>query len=91
MLFGDTRTPTNVIEHDIDVGDTQQQFYRCSADKYRVMEAEITHMLDHQIVVPSSSSWALARLLVAKLDGSLWFCNDYRRVNKADSYPLPQM
>lgn len=59
MLIGDKPTPTNVIEHHIDVGDTLQQFYHCSANKYRVMEAEIKHMHIFQ---------RLMNLVVAGLD-----------------------
>lgn len=97
MLFGDTPTRTPLIEHDIDVGTSppiKQCFYRCSADKRRVLEAEVQYMLDNQIAMPSYSSWASPSLLVSKSDGSPRFCNDYRKVNKvtkADSYPLPRM
>ena len=97
VLFGDVPSRTNLIEHDIDVGDTppiKQRFYRCSADKCKVLESEVQYMLDNQIAVPSSSSWASPSLLVGKADGSPRFCNDYRKVNKvtkADSYPLPRM
>lgn len=84
MLFGDTPTRTTLNEHDIDVGDTppiKQRFYRCSADKRRVLEAEVKYMLDHHIAVPSST-WASPSLRVAKSDGSPQFCNEYWRVNK---------
>lgn len=59
-----------------------------------MMEAEVQYMLDNEIAVPSSSSWASPSLLVEKSDKSPRFCTDYRKVNKVtkpDSYPLPRM
>lgn len=97
VLFGDTPSRTTLVEHDIDVGDSppiKQRFYRCPADKRRVLEAEVQYMLDNQIAVQSFSSWASPSMLVGKSDGSPRFCNDYRKVNKVtktDSYPLPRM
>lgn len=96
-LFKDTPSRTNLIEHDIDVGDSppiKQRFYRCAPQKLKTMEAEVRYMLDNQIAVPSSSSWASPSLLVEKSDKSPRFCTDYRKVNKltkSDSYPLPRM
>lgn len=96
-LFGDTPSRTHLVEHDIDVGDStpiKQHFYRCAPHKRKVMESEVKYMLDNNIAVPSSSSWASPCLLVDKSDKSPRFCTDYRKVNKVtkpDSYPLPQM
>lgn len=96
-LFKDTPSRTNLIEHDIDVGDSppiKQRFYRCAPQRLKTMEAEVQYMLDNQIAVPSSSSWASPSLLVEKSDKSPRFCTDYRKVNKvtkSDSYPLPRM
>lgn len=96
MFFGDTPTHTNLIEHDIDVGDSppiKHRFYRCASDKRKALESEVKYMLDNNIAVPSLSSWASPGLLVGKSDGSPRFCTDYRKVNKvtkADSYHLPR-
>lgn len=96
-LFKDTPSRTHLIEHDIDVGDSspiKQRFYRCAPPKLKIMEVEVQYMMDNQIAVPSSSSWASPSLLVEKSDKSPRFCTDYRKVNKvtkSDSYPLPRM
>ena len=96
-LFGDTPSRTHLVEHDIDVGDStpiKQRFYRCAPHKGDIMESEVKYMLDHNIAVPSFSSWASPSLLVDKSDKSPRFCTDYRKVNKVtkpDSYPLPRM
>lgn len=96
-FFGDTPARTSLVEHDIDVVDSppiRQRFYRCAADKCKVLESEVKYMLDNGIALPSSSSWASPGLLVGKSDGSPRFCTDYRKINHvttADSYPLPRM
>ncbi len=43
-MFGNTPSPTYLIEHDIDVGDAQpirQRFYHASEEKRKVMDKEI--------------------------------------------------
>ena len=51
-------------------------------------------MLDAGVIQPSNSSWCNAVVLVRKKDGSLCFCNDFRRLNTLtvkDSHPLPHI
>lgn len=97
MLFSDSPSRTNVIEHDIDVGDAKpirQHFYRVSLEKQRHLESEIKYMIENNIAKPSFSSWASPCLLVGKPDGTYRFCTDYRKLNnitKPDSFPLPRM
>jgi hypothetical protein len=53
-LFSDT--PTHLIEHDNDVGDTDpihQRFYRVSSEKLHCLDAEVRYMLESEIVEPS--------------------------------------
>lgn len=96
-LFKDTPSKTTLIEHDVDVGDAKpirQRFYRVSEEKRKIIEKEVHYMLENNIAVPSSSSWASPCLLVEKADKSPRCCTDFREVNavtKPDSYPLPHI
>lgn len=96
-LFPDTPSCTNLIEHDIDVGDSvpiRQRYYRVPANKKKHLEEEIEYMLKNNIAEPSFSGWASPCLLVNKPDGSFRFCTDYRKVNavtKPNSFPLPRI
>lgn len=96
-LFSDIPSRTTWAEHDIEVGDSKpisQRFYRVSPEKRKLIDAEVKYMLENNIAVPSSSSWASPCLLVGKPDHTYRFCTDYRKLNaitKSDSYPLPRM
>lgn len=96
-LFSDTPTCTNLIEHDLDVGDAKpiyQRFYRVSPEKRKVLESEVDYMLENGLAVPSTSSWSSPCLLVGKPDGIFRPCTDFRKINavtKPDSFPFPRM
>lgn len=96
-LFSDTPTCTDLIQHDIDVGESppiRQRFYRVGPEKRRVMDDEVQYLLDNGLAEPSFSSWASPCLLVGKPDNTFRFCTDYRKVNrvtKPDSFPLPRV
>ena len=96
-LFSDTPTCTNLIEHDVDVGDVKpitQRFYRVSPEKRKILESEVSYMLENGIAEPSLSSWASPCLLVSKPDSTHRPCTDFRKINavtKPDSFPLPRM
>lgn len=96
-LFSDVPTRTQVLEHDIDVGDhppIKQSAYRVNPVKRKIMESEVKYLVENGLAVSSSSAWSSPCLLVPKSDGTQRFCTDYRKVNavtKPDSFPLPLM
>lgn len=96
-LFSDVPTRTQVLQHDIDVGDSppiKQHAYRVNPAKRLRLKQQVSYMLEHGIAEPSSSSWSSPCLLADKSDGSDRFCTDFRKVNgvtKPDCYPLPRV
>ena len=53
---------------------------------------QIKSMLEHGFIRPSDSPYGAPVLFIPKKDGSLWFCIDYRGLNKKmvkNRYPLP--
>uniref|UniRef100_A0A9J8CV35 Gypsy retrotransposon integrase-like protein 1 n=1 Tax=Cyprinus carpio carpio TaxID=630221 RepID=A0A9J8CV35_CYPCA len=96
-LFSDVPSCTNVLEHDIDVGQVnpiKQHPYRVNPVKRQLLRKEVEYMLEHNIAEPTCSAWSSPCLLVEKHDGSFRFCTDFRKVNaitKPDSFPLPRL
>lgn len=72
-LFSDIPTRTQVLEHDIDVGDhspIKQSAYRVNLVKRKIMEAEVKYLVENGLAVPRSSAWSSPCLLVPKSDGT---------------------
>lgn len=96
-LFQDAPGRTNILKHDVDVGEAQpikQCPYRLNPLKREIVKEEVKYMLDHNLVEPSYSSWSSPVVLVKKEDGQPRMCFDYRKVNavtKTDSFPLPRV
>ncbi|KAL1282575.1 hypothetical protein QQF64_001378 [Cirrhinus molitorella] len=97
MLFGDTPTQTNVLQHDIKITcdfPIKQHAYRVNNTKRSIMKTEVEYLLENGLAEPSFSPWSSPCLLVPKPDGTFRFCTDYRKVNSVtvpDSYPMPRM
>ncbi|XP_072182212.1 uncharacterized protein [Diadema setosum] len=96
-LFSDVPGRTSVVQHDVDVGETdpiKQHPYRANPEKMQHLQSEVEYMLEHNIVEPSTSAWSSPCVLVPKPDGSYRFCTDYRKVNsctKSDCFPIPRV
>lgn len=96
-LFSDVPSQTNLLCHDIDVGDSQpikQHPYRINPKKRVIMKSEVTYLLAHGFATRSQSPWSSPCILVPKSDSTFRFCTDYRKVNavtRPDSFPLPRM
>ena len=96
-VFPDVPSKTNLIEHDVDVGDSapiKQHPYRVSPMKKELLDKEVQYMLKNDIIEESQSNWSSPCILVPKHDGGFRFCTDLRKVNdktKSDSFPIPRI
>ena len=96
-VFPDVPSKTNLIEHDVDVGDSapiKQHPYRVSPMKKELLDKEVQYMLKNDIIEKSQSNWSSPCILVPKHDGGFRFCTDFRKVNdktKSDSFPIPRI
>ena len=96
-VFPDVPSKTNLIEHDVDVGDSapiKQNPYRVSPMKKELLDKEVQYMLKNDIIEESQSNWSSPCILVPKHDGGFRFCTDFRKINdktKSDSFPIPRI
>ena len=96
-VFPDVPSKTNLIEHDVDVGDSapiKQHPYRVSPMKKELLDKEVQYMLKNDIIEESQSNWSSPCILVPKHDGGFRFCTDFKKVNdktKSDSFPIPRI
>ena len=96
-LFSDVPSQTQVLQHDVEVGDSfpiKQHAYRVNPEKRARLQKQVDYMLGHGIAEPSCSPWSSPCLLAMKSDGSDRFCTDFRKVNgvtRPDCYPLPRV
>lgn len=70
------------------------RLYSLSIPETQAMKKYITEALDQGLIQPSSSPAAAPFFFMAKKDGSLRPCIDYRRLNQItikNRYPLPLM
>ena len=88
---------TTLVKHRIDTGNSapiRQALRRQPLTHLSEIDRQLTEMLRQGIVEPSSSPWNSNVVIVAKKDGTLRFCVDYRGLNgvtRKDSYPLPRI
>ncbi len=88
---------TTVVHHDI----VTEPGRKVRLKPYRIPEAqreaiceEVRKMLDLNIIEESNSAWSSPIVLVPKPDGSLRFCNNFRKLNEIsrfDAYPMPRV
>ena len=96
-VFPDVPRRTNVMYHDVDVGDVmpiKRHPYHVNPEKDKKITQEIEYMLENNIIQPSRSNWSSPCVVVPKSDQSIRFCTDYRKVNtitKTDVYSIPRI
>ena len=96
-VMSNTPGKTDVIEHDIETGTARPirlPPYRLPHAYRDTVKKEISEMLEHGVIEPSTSEWSALIVLVKKKDGTIRFCVDYRRLNgisEADAYPMPRI
>ncbi|KAI2645879.1 Retrovirus-related Pol polyprotein from transposon 17.6 [Labeo rohita] len=96
-VFSSQPGQTNVVHHDIKTPPgviIRQRPYRVPEARRQAIEEEIQQMLKLGVIEPSRSPWSSPIVMVPKPDGTLRFCNDFRRLNevsKFDGYPMPQV
>ncbi len=88
---------TTLAEHRIEVGNeagVRQPPYRLPQAYKDSVRQEIQEMLEHGIIEPTSSDWALPMVVVRKKDHTIRICVDYRKLNaksRMDAYPVPRV
>lgn len=86
VIQHEVRTPPGVI--------VRQRPYRVPEARRRAIETEVQDMLRLGVIEPSRSPWSSPIVMVPKPDGTLRFCNDFRRLNEVsefDGYPMPRV
>ena len=88
---------TDVVQHSIDT-DGHPPIKQCARRVPFALRSTIDRLVDEMlqqgVIKPSKSPWASPVVLVAKKDGSMRFCIDYRKLNaitKKDVFPLPRI
>ena len=97
FVFRDSPGRTNLLCHDVDVGDSEpikQHPYRLNPIKSQIVKDQVDFLLQHVLVKPSHSPWSSPVVLVPKPGNEFRLCFDYRKVNqvtRTDTYPLPRV
>ena len=95
--FSELPGRTHVIHHDIYTAPGQivrQRPYRVPQARRTAIKQEVESMLKLKVIEESNSPWSSPIVLVPKPDGSLRFCNDFRKLNEVsrfDAYPMPRV
>jgi len=80
------------LEHD--AKPAYRPIYRLSPVELNELKQQLDTLLASGFIEPSCSPWGAPILFVAKKDGTLRMCIDYRALNKVtrkDRYPLPRI
>ncbi|XP_057195726.1 uncharacterized protein LOC130557734 [Triplophysa rosa] len=96
-VFTESPGRTQVIQHEIHTAPgvvVRQRPYRVPEARRKAIEEEVQRMLQLGVIEVSRSPWSSPIVMVPKQDGTLRFCNDYRKLNEVssfDGYPMPRV
>ena len=88
---------TDLVEHEVrtQAGKTiNQRPYRVPEAHRKVIDEEVSKMLELNVIEESKSAWSSPIVLVAKPDNTVCFCNGFRKLNAVsefDAYPMPHV
>ena len=88
---------TELIEHYIKLSTTEpvrSKGYPIPYKTREVMESEIDEMIELGVIEPKISAYSSPIVLVPKINGSVRFCIDFRKLNNVtefDAEPMPNM
>ncbi|KAI2647274.1 Retrovirus-related Pol polyprotein from transposon 17.6 [Labeo rohita] len=96
-VFSHLPGQTNILHHEIRTSPgviVRQRPYRVPEARRQAIEEEVQQMLKLGVIEPSRSPWSSPIVMVPKPDGTLRFCNDFRKLNEVsefDGYPMPRV
>lgn len=87
---------TSLVEHIIktDSPPIKSRYYPVSPFMQKLIDEEVTKMLELGVIEKSDSGWSSPILMVPKKDNSYRFCVDFRKLNAVTekwAYPLPMI
>ena len=83
---------TQLLEHEIDVGDARpikQRSYNYSPEVEEAMHEQVRELLAADIIENASGGWANPVVMVKKPNGKYRLCIDFRKVNKIPPKTFP--
>ena len=96
-LFAETPGLTRLAHHHVTLkepGPIRVPSYRIPAQMVPKLKKELETMKEMGIIESSHSEWSCPIVIVPKKDGTLRFCNDFRKLNNIstfDPYPMPRV
>ena len=96
-VFSELPGRTDIIKHDVVTEPgvrVNQKPYRIPEARRKAVSQEVQTMLQLGVIEESNSDWCSPIVLVPKPDGTIRFCNDFRKLNmvsKFDAYPMPRV
>ena len=95
-VFPDVPSKTNLIEHDVDVGDSapiKQHPYRVSPMKKELLDKEVQYMLKNDIIEESQSNWSSPCTLSQNMTADFDFVQTFEKSTIKQSlihFPYPE-